>query len=262
MNLVTKPLGSLKTICLRKMWSNSQAFASILRCIWRRGILSLADVNARCMATAYESIKLDNCPILSNLWKNGYSNNGMSLVIKSMGNLRASCLRRPCSSLRTLTNLFRCIWGQVTLPLADCWCKMDGHCIWEHEGWWLSKGDGQLMRKNFFAVMHRLKMWQQYLGSHKAKVYTDNVSLKYFETQTQMNAKSLWWQDSLLLMKVDLIHKSNLGNVVPDVLSRCEEFQELRIIQTLWLMFASEGNLWCKIQEGYIHYSKAQRLLG
>ena len=28
------------------------------------------------------------------------------------------------------------------------------------------------------------------------------------------------------------------------------------------LMFASEGNLWCKIREGYINYPEAQRLPG
>ena len=36
--------------------------------------------------------------------------------------------------------------------------------------------------KELFAVVHCLKTWQYYLGLHKTKVYTDNVSLKYFET--------------------------------------------------------------------------------
>ena len=86
-------------------------------------------------------------------------------------------------------------------------------------------------------------MWRHYLGSHKAKVYMDNVSLKYFEIQAQVSAKSLRWHDSLALMKVDLIHKPDRGNVVPDALSRREEFQAMRTIQTLWLMCAGEGNL-------------------
>ena len=51
------------------------------------------------------------------------------------------------------------------------------------------------------------------------------------------------------------------GNVVPDALSRREEFQAMRTIQTLWLMCAGEGNLWCKIREGYINYPEAQKLL-
>ena len=91
--------------------------------------------------------------------------------------------------------------------------------------------------------MHCLRTWQQYLGSYKAKVYTDNVSLKYFETQSQMSTKSLRWDDSLALMKMHLIHKPDQGNAVLDVLSRREEFQTMRTIQTLWLMFTGEGNL-------------------
>ena len=51
------------------------------------------------------------------------------------------------------------------------------------------KRDGQLTRKKLFAVVHCLKMWRHYLGSHKAKVYTENMSLKYFETEAQMSAK-------------------------------------------------------------------------
>ena len=37
------------------------------------------------------------------------------------------------------------------------------------------KEDNQLMTKNFFVVVHCLKMWRHYLGSYKAKVYMDNV---------------------------------------------------------------------------------------
>ena len=42
-----KPLGSSKASSLCKLWSSSRVFTSILRCIWRWGTLSLADVNAR-----------------------------------------------------------------------------------------------------------------------------------------------------------------------------------------------------------------------
>ena len=90
---------------------------------------------------------------------------------------------------------------------------------------------------------HCLKMWGHYLGTHKAKVYMDNVSLKYFKTQAQVSAKSLRWHDSLAFMKVDLIHKLDRGNVVLDALSRRERFQAMRTIQTLWLMSIGEGNL-------------------
>ena len=67
--------------------------------------------------------------------RNGKS--GMMLVRKSLGSLRPSFLCRPCSISWSLTNLLRCIRGRGTLQ--DRWWKMDGHCIWEHEAWWLSK---------------------------------------------------------------------------------------------------------------------------
>lgn len=41
-----------------------------------------------------------------------------------------------------------------------------------------------------------------------------------------------------------------------------KRFQSMNIIQILSLMFIAKGNLWCKIREGYIKYTKAQRLLG
>ena len=105
------------------------------------------------------------------------------------------------------------------------------------------KRDGQLMKKHFFGVVHCLKTWRHYLELHKAKVYMDNVSLKYFEIKAQLSAKSLQWHDILALMKVDLIHKPDRDNVVPYALRKQEEFQAMRTIQTLWLMFTHEGNL-------------------
>ena len=116
--------------------------------------------------------------------------------------------------------------------------------------------------KELFVVVHCLKMWQHYLGLHKTKVYTDNVSLKYFETQAQVNAKQLRWHDTLALMNVDLIHKPGRDNVVPDALSRQEEFHAMSTTQALPLMYKGEGNLQRKIKEGYLKDPKAQRLLG
>jgi hypothetical protein len=36
--------------------------------------------------------------------------------------------------------------------------------------------------KELFAVVSCLKAWQHYLGSHKTKVFIDNISLRYLET--------------------------------------------------------------------------------
>ena len=138
MSLVTKSLGSSRASSLCKIWSSFWVLTSILRCIWRQGTLALANVNARWMAIAYESIKLDGCRPCTTCKRNGYPKSGMSLVSKSLGSFRASCVCRLCLSSRSLSNLLRCIQGRVTLPLAECWCKMDGHSIWEYEAPWLS----------------------------------------------------------------------------------------------------------------------------
>ena len=63
-------------------------------------------------------------------------------------------------------------------------------------------------------------------------------------------------------MNVDFIHKLGRDNVVPDVLSRQEEFHAMSTTQALRLMYKGEGNLQRKIKEGYLKDLEAQRLLG
>jgi hypothetical protein len=41
---------------------------------------------------------------------------------------------------------------------------------------------------------------------------------------------------------VDFIHKSTHDNIVPDVLDEYENFEAMKTIQILWLMFAGERN--------------------
>ena len=83
--------------------------------------------------------------------------------------------------------------------------------------------------KEMWAVVHCLKLWQHYLGLEYTKVYTDNVSVRYFKTQPKITPKQWRWGDVLACFNVDLIHKPGRDNVVPDALSRR---QELRIIFT------------------------------
>jgi hypothetical protein len=72
-------------------------------------------------------------------WKNGHAKNEMSLVTKSLRIFRARSLYCPCLILQSLTNFLRCIWGLGILPFAECWCKIYGLCIWEHEARWFLK---------------------------------------------------------------------------------------------------------------------------
>lgn len=59
----------------------------------------------------------------------------------------------------------------------------------------------------------------------KKNVFTDNVSLRYLETQPRASAKQLQWHDTLALMNIKLIHKNGKDNVVPNALNHKEEYQ-------------------------------------
>jgi hypothetical protein len=37
-------------------------------------------------------------------------------------------------------------------------------------------------KKELYVIVCHVKAWQHYLGTQKTKVYTDNISLRYFET--------------------------------------------------------------------------------
>ena len=106
--------------------------------------------------------------------------------------------------------------------------------------------------KEMWAVVHCLKLWQHYLGLEYTKVYTDNVSVRYFETQPKITPKQRRWADVLACFNVDLIHKPERDNVVPDTLNRR---QELRII------FTGESLLMRKIREGYQDDEESKKTL-
>ena len=106
--------------------------------------------------------------------------------------------------------------------------------------------------KEMWAVVHCLKLWQHYLGLEYTKVYTDNVSVRYFEAQPKITPKQWRWADVLACFNVDLIHKPGRDNVVPDALSRR---QELRII------FTGESSLMRKICEGYQDDEESKKIL-
>jgi hypothetical protein len=43
--------------------------------------------------------------------------------------------------------------------------------------------------KELYIIMCYVKTWQHYLGTHKTKVFTNNVFFKYFETQPKASMK-------------------------------------------------------------------------
>ncbi len=61
--------------------------------------------------------------------------------------------------------------------------------------------------KKLFIIASSLKAWHHYLGFHKTNVFTNNVSLKYFENQPKATTKQVESHDTLALMDIELIHK-------------------------------------------------------
>jgi len=105
-------------------------------------------------------------------------------------------------------------------------------------------------KKESFAMMNCLKAWQHYLGFHKTKIFTNNVSFRYFETQPRAMAKGLHWHDTLPLMDIELIHKHGKNNVVPYALNRMEEYERemhWESIQILRAMFVEKSDMKRKI---------------
>lgn len=73
------------------------------------------------------------------------------------------------------------------------------------------------------------------MGSRKIKVYTDNISLKYFTSKAQASPKELKWYDVIVSMDIELIHKLGKDNLVSDAVSRINEFIEEKFDDTMTL---------------------------
>ncbi|KAI5061571.1 hypothetical protein GOP47_0024076, partial [Adiantum capillus-veneris] len=69
-------------------------------------------------------------------------------------------------------------------------------------------------------VAHCLQKWAHYVKDKHTKVYTDNISLKYFQTQPKLTPKQARWQDTKAEFDIELLHKPGKANAMPDALSR------------------------------------------
>jgi hypothetical protein len=86
--------------------------------------------------------------------------------------------------------------------------------------------------KEMWTVINCLKTWGHYIGSKDVVVWTDNVTLKYFATQSKLSSKQVRWQDTLALFNVDIRHKPGKENVVPDALSRKHQLKVVYVRKT------------------------------
>jgi hypothetical protein len=112
------------------------------------------------------------------------------------------------------------------------YCDASGHglgCVLMQDGHMVAYASRQLRKHevNYLthdlqlaAVVHALKIWRHCLMGKRCEVYTDNKSLKYIFTQSNLNLRQRRWLE--LIKDYDLGINYNLGkaNVVADALSR------------------------------------------
>ena len=139
MSLATKSLGSLRPSSLCRPCSSSRTLTNFLRCIRGRVTLPLMDVDVRWMAIAYDSTKLDDCPTLSDLWNKWLSQEWDELCHQVFGKLKTKFTSPLVLNFVEFDKPFEVHMGTSDFTIGGCWCKMDGHCICEHEARWLSK---------------------------------------------------------------------------------------------------------------------------
>ena len=70
------------------------------------------------------------------------------------------------------------------------------------------------------AIIHALKMWRHYLLGKNFTLMTDHISLKYFFSQTDLNARQARWLSFLIEFDMDIKHIKGKENKVADALSR------------------------------------------
>ncbi len=79
--------------------------------------------------------------------------------------------------------------------------------------------------------------------------------MRYFKIQLRALTKQLKWHDTLVLLDVELIQKLGRDNIVPNTLSRKEEFQVEKLVtktQALKTIFQGESELERKIKEANV----------
>ncbi|MCO5612508.1 hypothetical protein L7F22_066776 [Adiantum nelumboides] len=86
--------------------------------------------------------------------------------------------------------------------------------------------------QEMYAIVYCLDQWRHYVLDKHTKVYTDNVSLKYFQTQPKLSPKQMRWQGQLAEYDIEIIHKPRKHNVMPDSLSRMHEINAVSVINS------------------------------
>lgn len=86
--------------------------------------------------------------------------------------------------------------------------------------------------KEILAVLHCLRKWRHYVQDKHTKVFTDNISLRYFQSQPKLRPKQARWQDFITEFDLYIVHKPGKANVLPDVLSRLPMVNAINMVNS------------------------------
>ena len=61
--------------------------------------------------------------------------------------------------------------------------------------------------KEMIAIVYAVRKWRHYVQDKTTKVYSDNISIKYFQSKLKLPLKQARWQDFLAEIDVEIVHK-------------------------------------------------------
>ena len=70
------------------------------------------------------------------------------------------------------------------------------------------------------AVVHALKIWRHYLLGNPVHIYSDDKSLKYIFTQSELNLRQRRWLELIKDYGLEIHFHPGKANIVADALSR------------------------------------------
>jgi hypothetical protein len=127
------------------------------------------------------------------------------------------------------------------------------------------------------AVVHALKIWRHYLMGKRCELYTDDKSLKYIFTQSNLNLRQRRWLELIKDYDLEINYHLGKANVVADALSRrshvsqlvvdsmpfelCEEFDKLNlriVVNTEAMQMEMGSSLLQEIRKGQLEDEKLQ----
>ena len=79
------------------------------------------------------------------------------------------------------------------------------------------------------AVVHALKTWRHYLYGQKCDIYTNQKSLKYIFTQSELNMRQRRWLELIKDYELEIHYHPGKANVVADALSRKSQVHMLAV---------------------------------